>query len=932
MTQIISFVSYKGGAGRSFVTANVAEALVMQGMNVVVVDMDIEAPGVANFSSTLIPRTLFSPDHLYEVCGDHICTDPLSMLSCGNNEALDIPLKGFLTAFSQTSEQLQSLKNLLYQAHVKVENRAIEEELESRLTAGLSGVGIYESRSAEQHPLEGRMFIVPIGGGFRQSKHSNEHRNPWVYTPPENSDHAREMEAMVNGVMHELMYHPNVPFTAYFIEQIINRLKQNEIRPDFILLDQRPGLDRKTLLSGIYADGIVLVTPTSRGGMRGTRKLAETVIDLRKREVKGRHDKLSPPIIACVASGLLKDGVQNQIQESGLQPFKGNDEQVELSTVLLNAKETGHAYLPKENLAFYLSLFRSVLVGYDVEKSSSSASNPDFSANQALWAMLSNPKISSEGQLNVKDEPVCQTFLPLPFEEEFRYHDQVCDFREFLIRGDVHSSQSAHQQQVTLGLVALSAHLRSWSLGDKTREGTDATLARWRELQLHIGNLEGERPNWSDRYLPQFNSEQGWLYYWYSALFFLKLGLPAADDLALKALEAMDKKQKEHVSLLPKQYQYGFARGSEGRGDWRIPYNEANICMRQGKVSYCLSKLGNARQRIDFLFEENKGPRLQNNWAWLANCAFMRQIKSKLHEQQGDLAAGENNFDDAWKNYEQSFEGLDHNRYQNIINKALDLAAQSNQELAASIYNKLLELMAKLLNNSSYRSRILVPYCFALLGKYRVADEPSFDELNSFIVHMQEWKASQRSSNDIGSSDQYRALALMRLGEVYLELACVDTRFSNVQNVQLALENLNEAVIWDVQNKEAWLYATIARHFTYRNREKEMEQQSVDKAQNELKIVKRDTYYAAEQLIALLGNIDWFADSEDATELQSIPMAIVHYLLKNHSGQFDKKVPAIVANWFKDIEDENVSRQAEAMVVVSSALNGKNGVKWRNGQ
>jgi len=48
---IVAFYSYKGGVGRSLALMNVAFGLIKRGRNVLVVDMDLEAPGISGFLS-----------------------------------------------------------------------------------------------------------------------------------------------------------------------------------------------------------------------------------------------------------------------------------------------------------------------------------------------------------------------------------------------------------------------------------------------------------------------------------------------------------------------------------------------------------------------------------------------------------------------------------------------------------------------------------------------------------------------------------------------------------------------------------------------------------------------------------------------------------------------------------------------------------------
>lgn len=53
--RVVTFYSFKGGVGRTLAVANVAHHLAMTGRRVLVVDFDLEAPGVATFSSMRPP-------------------------------------------------------------------------------------------------------------------------------------------------------------------------------------------------------------------------------------------------------------------------------------------------------------------------------------------------------------------------------------------------------------------------------------------------------------------------------------------------------------------------------------------------------------------------------------------------------------------------------------------------------------------------------------------------------------------------------------------------------------------------------------------------------------------------------------------------------------------------------------------------------------
>ena len=56
---IFTFYSYKGGVGRSLALLNTAYTLVSRGRHVLVLDLDLEAPGISGFlhrNNELLPQ------------------------------------------------------------------------------------------------------------------------------------------------------------------------------------------------------------------------------------------------------------------------------------------------------------------------------------------------------------------------------------------------------------------------------------------------------------------------------------------------------------------------------------------------------------------------------------------------------------------------------------------------------------------------------------------------------------------------------------------------------------------------------------------------------------------------------------------------------------------------------------------------------------
>jgi len=69
MPTIISIHSYRGGTGKSNLTANLANSLVQQGKRVAVIDTDIQAPGLhVLFGMDTQKMGLTLNDYLYGRC------------------------------------------------------------------------------------------------------------------------------------------------------------------------------------------------------------------------------------------------------------------------------------------------------------------------------------------------------------------------------------------------------------------------------------------------------------------------------------------------------------------------------------------------------------------------------------------------------------------------------------------------------------------------------------------------------------------------------------------------------------------------------------------------------------------------------------------------------------------------------------------------
>jgi len=102
---IYTFYSYKGGVGRSMALANVGKWLALQGVRVVMIDWDLEAPGLESFFSSSQEEV----DRIREELG------VIDLLTAYKTQAptLDLPETGRDTVVDALQEQLPPLKPVL---------------------------------------------------------------------------------------------------------------------------------------------------------------------------------------------------------------------------------------------------------------------------------------------------------------------------------------------------------------------------------------------------------------------------------------------------------------------------------------------------------------------------------------------------------------------------------------------------------------------------------------------------------------------------------------------------------------------------------------------------------------------------------------------------------------------------------------------------
>ncbi|MBI1929729.1 AAA family ATPase [Candidatus Poribacteria bacterium] len=155
MGQIITFYSYKGGVGRTMALANVAVLLTQWGYKVLIVDWDLEAPGLENFFKKYLDLETVAQHKGVTDLLDYISGKPVNwqdllvrIMLPDSPEALH-----FLTAGQRDEDYFSRVRNLNLKAFYKQEGGFLIEQLRN------------EWKGAYDYVLvDSRTGITDIGG------------------------------------------------------------------------------------------------------------------------------------------------------------------------------------------------------------------------------------------------------------------------------------------------------------------------------------------------------------------------------------------------------------------------------------------------------------------------------------------------------------------------------------------------------------------------------------------------------------------------------------------------------------------------------------------------------------------------------------------------------------------------------------------------
>ena len=253
---IFAFYSFKGGVGRSMMLANAAEHLSRRGLNVLMVDFDLEAPGLERFFCKETPNSLDPPGPNPVPLPDHA-----QLVASRGVVDLLISFKTLQSLPPPTQQPPSS------EAATELATEEPSEEapgLPPGLATGSTPPAVPPSFPFHVEPLAN--FIVPIyaaGDGSLSlmtagRRDDNEYS---LYAERVRTFDWDEFYAQYHGAQ----------FFSWFGEQLK--------RYDVVLIDSRTGI---TEMSGIcthqLADAVVLFVAANDQNLEGTRRMADSLL------------------------------------------------------------------------------------------------------------------------------------------------------------------------------------------------------------------------------------------------------------------------------------------------------------------------------------------------------------------------------------------------------------------------------------------------------------------------------------------------------------------------------------------------------------------------------------------------------------------------------------------------------------------------------
>jgi len=840
---VYSFISYKGGSARTSALVNCALGLVVEGQHVLLIDLDLEAPGLPIFSSVKEPDPLFQPNHLYAL--DDLST-PISERERQDERVIE--LNGWLSVLDG------------------LDGNDPGDELDWRLES----LPVYECRSPYGHPLEGRLFLLPIGGRFQYAKSKTQtattvEATEWSYFPPDKRDVAVLLELQRSN----WIFSDKHRLFKNLIDKSASSIRAVGVEIDYVLLDERPGITLRSLLASARpnADGVVIIGRGTRGNLAGVRDLVTRIAS----------NSDFPPVTGIVLSPLLQEVTSDKgsAVSASRAAIIRDEEQINLGGAIKKLLASGNVELPsQEYFETFLDLARETYVFPDT--SFQRASTETKSAHP-LWGGVWQSQRTPAQTLDKT--------IPVLFDDHLYINDRPLGIRAFARTGVPYANDALNIASAFI----LTGHLRYFNR-DK-----DVAFRAWAILRKDMQSAT-ER-DWSfvtaDR--------KPWRCFWYKALWHEIRG---ELDLAWEFLDQALNLQREQCGTLDVTWP----------GDWRLFLKKGRLLRNGGRAWYelvCTQAPQSWEEQVEDHYRSALSSLDYEKGIPFNGTSTRRlvDVSANVHQELAQFLAakekvGQHDIEEAYRHYRLALD--DGCVLPELVNGVVDFVVHNWARLnEADCFGYVETHLAKLAQRHDLRAMVVLPLARLRLAKYWAAP---INENRRFVDEairgLRDWE-QLKTQGDVPADARGPGL----LGEALLEAAAYQTSVLQYHYILQSIEQFEKATQQHLSSFRYHLYLAVSRILEYTNPNSPFRlregkgtastRESVASAfGDELSIRKRDGFYAFEQAVALQADSErptYYFEGNDAKELAELLPSAIQVLSDIHG---DSTLSRRIHKWF----------------------------------
>jgi hypothetical protein len=779
---------------------SLSDALILQGQNVGIMDADVVMPHLGVFSTRHRPTTVFQPTNMFRI---------------------------------RDGRHLGPLRPANHELHIFLDGSNDVDPMHDEIP-------VYESRTDDQFPLEGRLFWAPMGGLYRKARKTRAGslaQTDWVFERRQ-AELGQIAKKVLEGDWSGLDHVQRALLSA------ANSLNQ-EI--DYLLLSAPRGRLGIRMAHKLGCDGVVMVSDPSRDSLSElTLMLGELPPDnsIRVRAILINRVSDTPITVDVRESGttdLIAEYVRATGLEAALRAYSAIDPP---SGMTLN-----RAMIMLKSMA--LTDPRAALDRYE-------AMEPIVDS----WQL-------KVGGTDKWDDLACfkQSTIPIPEIPDLSMHSRPIDIRTLAWRtSDAGARGVSTEQRAATSVAQLAAHLRARNAKDFSAK---ALLNYLDNQPIHAADV-----NWQNE--------------WYRSLSLVRQDQPA---LATSALADADNLQRTWVYHLPP-----IRVRDEWPGDWRLHTLVASL--RDDDPTEQMAQLEKAAQGIRWQFRGKDGP------CWSLTSIDHNRLQADLSHRMALALSALSRYEEAHQRFLDAFRVAHLDQAEKIAVDLTEfiLSIATSRGHGTSLHvsdadrwavefaeNELAPFMSK---KPMDAVKFVVPFALLRIHTFRrnPEDPGALSALENTLKRLREWATSHTDNGPPEDNGYY-----------LLGLACIETVVTHKQSESQqeatladALIALEKATILRPASLLYHVHLALVRLLRWHlGSQKFLSGRSEDErglrpgtAQARSEILQRDAFYAFEQACAILGNEgpDKFFNREPVKQILNSPVAAMQALVDMSPG------------------------------------------------